>query len=69
MWAVYVTVVAIFATLFLISAVYALYWASKNKQFKNFEEGAKTIFDEEEPEGVPTDFFPGEDPRSPKRPK
>jgi nitrogen fixation-related uncharacterized protein len=64
MWALYVTVVAIFATLFLISAIYALYWASKNKQFKNFEAGAKTIFDDEEPEGVPTDFFPGQDPRS-----
>lgn len=40
------------------SAVYALGWASRNGQLKNFEEGAASIFDESEPIGRPTDFFP-----------
>lgn len=62
MWSLYVSVVGVFALLFLLSAVYALHWASKDGQFKNFQEGARTIFDEEEPEGVPTDYFPGQIP-------
>ncbi len=49
-----------FAGLLLLSAVYALFWASRNGQLKDFEEGAKTIFTEEEPEGKVLDSFPGE---------
>jgi len=40
------------------SAVYALFWASKSGQLDNFEDGAKSIFTEEEPEGEVIDSFP-----------
>jgi cbb3-type cytochrome oxidase maturation protein len=50
------------AVLFLASAVYALYWASKNGQLRDFDKGAASIFDDEEPVGQPTDFFPGKAP-------
>lgn len=43
------------AMLVVASAVYGLYWASKRGQLQNLEEGAKVIFDEEEPLGKPTD--------------
>lgn len=43
------------AMLVVASAVYGLYWASKKGQLQNLEEGAKVIFDDEEPVGVPTD--------------
>jgi len=54
-----------FSLLFLASAVYALYWASRNGQLKEFEKGAASIFDDEEPVGQPTDFFPGQQPPPP----
>lgn len=44
--------------MFFITAVYALWWAAKNGQFKKLEEGAKVIFDKDEPIGEQTDFFP-----------
>ncbi|MGF1531250.1 MAG: cbb3-type cytochrome oxidase assembly protein [Puniceicoccaceae bacterium] len=50
--------------LLFTTAVLALFWASRNGQMNNFEAGAKTIFDEEEPEGQQTDFFPGEGEKS-----
>ncbi|OAM91723.1 hypothetical protein OH491_25145 [Termitidicoccus mucosus] len=40
------------------SAVYALHWSSKHGQLRDFEKGAASIFDEKEPIGRPTDFFP-----------
>lgn len=43
------------AMLVVASAVYGLYWASKKGQLQNLEDGAKVIFDEEEPIGTPTD--------------
>jgi nitrogen fixation-related uncharacterized protein len=46
------------AVLFLTTAVYALYWASKNGQLSEFEHGAESIFDEAEPIGRVTDTFP-----------
>ena len=45
--------------LFFLSAVAALYWASKNGQLRDFDKGARVIFDDEEPEGRITDRFPG----------
>lgn len=51
-----------FTLLFLVSAVYALQWAVKNGQFKEFDKNAASIFDEEEPVGQPTDYFPGQKP-------
>ncbi len=50
------------AALFLASTVYALYWASKNGQLRDFDKGAESIFDSSEPIGQPTDFFPGKAP-------
>ncbi len=56
-----------FTLLFLASAAYALHWAVKTGQFKEFEKNAATIFDDEEPVGQPTDFFPGRRPADPTR--
>jgi len=50
------------AALFLASAVYALYWASKKGQLRDFDKGAESIFDAEEPIGRPPDFSPGKAP-------
>lgn len=41
------------------SAVFALLWAIKTGQMSNLNQGAASIFDEEEPIGVITDSFPG----------
>ncbi len=40
------------------SAVYALYWSSQHGQLRDFERGARSIFDEHEPVGAMTDHFP-----------
>lgn len=40
---------------FAASAVYGLVWAIHNGQLRGFKAGARSIFDEEEPVGVPTD--------------
>ncbi len=43
----------------VVTGVLGFYWAGKNGQFKNLDEGAKVIFDEDEPIGKPTDMvFP-----------
>jgi nitrogen fixation-related uncharacterized protein len=39
-------------------AVYALYWSSKHGQLRDFDRGAASIFDEQEPVGQMTDQFP-----------
>lgn len=55
---------ALFATvigsmvLFGGAAVLALGWAFKHGQFENFDRGARSIFDADEPIGEPTDAFP-----------
>ena len=35
----------------------AFYWAAKTGQFRNLEDGSKTIFDQDEPVGTATDAF------------
>ena len=35
----------------------AFYWAAKTGQFRILEDGAKSIFDEDEPLGTATDAF------------
>ncbi|HTT57565.1 MAG TPA: hypothetical protein VMF63_10675 [Opitutaceae bacterium] len=40
------------------SAVYALYWSSQHGQLRDFERGATSIFDDQEPQGEMTDHFP-----------
>ncbi len=54
----YILTIFLVGAFLFTSAVIALYWASKNGQFKDFEENAKTIFDAEEPEGLEGDSFP-----------
>jgi nitrogen fixation-related uncharacterized protein len=41
-----------------IGAVWALSWAISRGQFRNLRKAALTIFDDEEPAGRQTDFFP-----------
>lgn len=40
------------------TAIGALIWAVKSGQFQDINEGARVIFDEDEPEGVVNDRFP-----------
>lgn len=54
----YVTTIIIMVALIFASGIYMLYWASKKGYMQNLEAGARSIFTEEEPEGVQTDFFP-----------
>lgn len=63
-WNIYLAIIFVFGLIFFSSAIYALVWASKKGQFKNFEKGARVIFEEEEPEGEFQDDFP----KSKKRP-
>jgi cbb3-type cytochrome oxidase maturation protein len=49
-----VTVVAVFA------------WAIRTGQFSDFQRGATSIFDEDEPLGEMTDWFPEQRPRQPQ---
>ena len=58
-WNITLAILVIVGVLFFASAVYALCWAANNDQLKNFEQGAETIFTDEEPLGVKTDAFPG----------
>ena len=66
-WNLYLIIIAAIAGLFFASAVAALVWAVKHGQFHGFEQGARTVFDEEEPEGVHQDYFPGEAERQSKK--
>lgn len=52
--------VILFALVIAFSAVAigAFGWAAKTRQFSEFEEGSKSIFDEDEPIGRQTDRFP-----------
>jgi hypothetical protein len=46
------------------SALLALRWAARTGQLRHFQKTALSIFDEEEPVGRMTDFFPGQRPPS-----
>ena len=54
---VYVIVWIVMAA-FAVSAVAALVWAIQHGQMERFASAARSIFDEEEPVGRPTDAFP-----------
>lgn len=60
-WVPYIVALVI-ALLITTSAVLALRWAVRTGQFRDFEKGAETIFDEEEPIGKPMDNYPGRTP-------
>jgi nitrogen fixation-related uncharacterized protein len=47
--------------IFGLTTLWALAWAIRTGQFRRINEGAKVIFDAEEPIGEMTDRFPGED--------
>ncbi len=48
---------------FGISVIWALSWAVDRGHLSDVEEAGRSIFDEEEPIGEMTDFFPGEGPQ------
>jgi nitrogen fixation-related uncharacterized protein len=62
LWDNSLLVVGLLGLLFFGTTIYAFVWARRERQFKKFDEGARSIFDEEEPEGTVTDSFPGEAP-------
>ena len=64
-WFVY-GLLFLIALLISASAVYAFFWASKHGELRDLDAQSRVIFDEEEPEGVQTDFFPGKAPRPPQ---
>ncbi len=43
----------------------AFYWAAKNGQFRNLEDGSRSIFDQDEPVGAATDAFADKRPDRP----
>ena len=59
-WNAYLITIALAGALFFTTAVAALVWAVKSGQFQNLDQGSRSIFDSEEPEGIQQDFFPGE---------
>lgn len=50
-----------------VSVVFALWWALRGGQMSNFQQGATSIFDDEEPIGQMTDAFPGQTPGKTKK--
>jgi nitrogen fixation-related uncharacterized protein len=54
----------LFGVVMVVGFVLVLRWAVKNDQFKNLDQGARVIFDEDEPEGTQTDYFPEKDAES-----
>ena len=46
-------------SLFAGSVIWALWWALRGGQLSNFQRGAASIFDDDEPIGKTTDAFPG----------
>lgn len=53
-----VAILAVMAVI-AVSALAAFWWAARNGQFENVEEGSLSIFDADEPVGRSTDTFPG----------
>lgn len=53
---------------FFGSVIYALHWAVRHGQFSRFQEGADSIFDEDEPRGRLDDHFPDMTPPEGHRP-
>ncbi|MFA5057198.1 MAG: hypothetical protein WC485_03725 [Opitutaceae bacterium] len=55
---IFYTLAFLIATAISGTAVYALYWSSQHGQLRDFERGATSIFDDQEPVGRMTDHFP-----------
>ena len=47
------------------STLAAFYWAAKTGQFRNLEDGSRSIFDKDEPVGAATDTFADKRPDRP----
>ena len=60
-WTYYLLVFGILA-IFGAMVVWALWWAIRGGQFSDFQQGATSIFDADEPLGRLTDAFPGQQP-------
>lgn len=43
---------------FAVMVIWALWWAIRGGQLSNFQQGARSIFDADEPVGQVTDAFP-----------
>lgn len=56
----HVLAIVALGVLFFASAVIALWWSTRQGHFSRLEQTARSIFSDEEPEGVQTDFFPGQ---------
>jgi len=54
----YIGIIIVLGALFFVFVVGALYWSAKNGQWRDFDSAARSIFTDDEPEGVQTDFFP-----------
>ena len=57
-WNNYLYFIFILGFIFFAISLIMLYWAIRNKQFYNLNSQANSIFDESEPIGTQTDFFP-----------
>jgi cbb3-type cytochrome oxidase maturation protein len=57
MSAYYLLVFGVLA-LFFSSVIFALHWSIRSGQFSEYQKGARSIFDDDEPVGEMTDFFP-----------
>lgn len=57
-WSAYILVGFLSASLFFLAGAAALFWAHRNGQLSNLEQGSRSIFDEDEPVGEITDSFP-----------
>jgi len=64
-WTAYILLIFGFASLFFVAAAFALNWAHRNGQLEHLDAGAASIFDEDEPLGEQTDYFPGKGGKSP----
>ena len=51
-----------FALIAGMTTVWLLAWAIRNGEFRDLRAGARSIFDDDEPVGFVTDYFPGEGP-------
>ena len=67
LWDKSLVFVGLLGLLFFGTAVYAFVWARRQRQFSDFDKGARSIFDEEEPEGRVTDKFPADAPEAPDK--
>ncbi len=57
-WNHYILIGILSASVFFVAGAWALHWAWKTGQLSNMEQGACSIFDEDEPQGEITDRFP-----------